>query len=103
MAFSARDSLQRIVEAPRAPNWAVGVDHAGAVRATHESGVIGLPWVVKARSRGRGMTVSFYAPGDDDDLEGDVIGDVTGNPREMGRQLRRLLEDLELVERRSPS
>lgn len=71
--------------------------------ATRDSEVSGLPWVLKARSRGRGMTVSFYAPGDDSELEGDVIGEVTGNAREMGRQLRRLLEDLELVERRSPS
>jgi hypothetical protein len=47
------------------------------------------------------MRVSFYAPGDDSDLEGDVIGELVGNPREMGRQLRTILEDLELVERRS--
>jgi len=35
-----------------------------------------MPWVVSA--------------------EGDVIGEVSGNPREMGRQLRTLLEDTEL-------
>lgn len=69
--------------------------------ATHHSGVTGLPWTVKAHSRGRAMRVSFYAPGDDSDLEGDVIGELVGNPREMGRQLRSILEDLELVERRS--
>jgi hypothetical protein len=45
------------------------------------------------------MQVSFYAPDDDSDLEGDVIGEISGNPREMGRQLRSLLEDLEFPAR----
>jgi len=67
--------------------------------ATRDSGDIGLPWVVKAHSRGRAMQVSAYAPGDDSDLEGEAIGELVGNPREMGRQLRTLLEDLEVVER----
>jgi hypothetical protein len=67
--------------------------------ATRDSGTIGLPWVVKVHSRGRGMQVSFYAPGDDSDLEGETIGELVGNPREMGRQLRTLLEDLDVVER----
>ena len=66
--------------------------------ATFDSGDIGLPWVVKARSRGHGMQVSFYAPGDDSTLEGDVIGDLVGNPREMGRQLRAILEDVQIPE-----
>jgi hypothetical protein len=39
--------------------------------------------------------VSKYQPGDDVEVEGDVIGEVSGNPREMGRQLRDLLADLE--------
>ncbi len=101
MTLSARDSLQRTVDAARSPDWSLGVDRTGAVMATRDSGVIGLPWVVKARPRGRGMTVSFYAPGDDSDLEGDVLGELTGNAREMGRQLRHILEDLELIERRN--
>ncbi len=100
MALSARDSSQRIVDAARSPEWNVTLDRSGAITATRESEVPGFPWVVKARARGHAMTVSFYAPGDDSDLEGDVIGELTGNPREMGRQLRGILEDLELVERR---
>ena len=47
------------------------------------------------------MRVWFYAPGDDSDIEGDDIGELNGNPREMGRQLRGILEDLELIERGS--
>lgn len=101
MALSARDSLQRIMDAARSPDWDLGLDHLGALTATRDSGVAGMPWIVKAHSRGRAMRVSFYAPGDDSDLEGDVIGELAGNPREMGRQLRTILEDLELVERRS--
>jgi hypothetical protein len=39
------------------------------------------------------MRVSLYRPGDDTELEGDVIGEIQGNPREMGRQFRAFLED----------
>lgn len=66
--------------------------------ATRDSGEIGLPWVVTAQRGGRGMRVSLYRPGDDVDVEGDVIGEITGNPREMGRQLRTILEDTETNE-----
>ena len=99
MAFSSRDTLQRLLDAARSPEWSLGLDRNGAVMATRDSGSIGLPWIVKAHARGRGMLVSFYEPGDDSDLEGEVIGELVGNPREMGRQLRVILEDLELVER----
>ncbi len=61
--------------------------------ATRDSGEIGLPWVVTAQRGGKGMRVSLYRPGDDVEVEGDVIGEITGNPREMGRQLRTILED----------
>jgi len=44
------------------------------------------------------MRVSLYRPGDDIDVEGDEIGTISGNPREMGRQLRSILEDIELVD-----
>lgn len=98
---SSRDSLSRILDAARSPQWSLGLDRDGAIMATHDSGDIGLPWVVKARSKGRGMQVSFYAPDDDSDLEGDVIGELAGNPREMGRQLRGLLENLEFPPRPS--
>jgi hypothetical protein len=39
--------------------------------------------------------VSKYHPGDDVAVEGEVIGEISGNPREMGRQLRTLLGDLD--------
>jgi hypothetical protein len=63
--------------------------------ATSDAGDIGLPWVVIATKAGRGLRVSKYEPGDDVEVEGEVIGEVSGNPREMGRQLRDLLADLE--------
>ena len=43
---------------------------------------------------GKGMRVSLYRPGDDVNVEGEVIGEISGNPREMGRQLRSILEQL---------
>jgi len=64
--------------------------------ATKDSGDIGLPWVITAERAGRGMRVSLYRPGDDVELEGDVIGEISGNPREMGRQFRTFLEDAQL-------
>jgi hypothetical protein len=94
MALSPRDALVRLVEAARSPQWSLGLDRAGAVMATRDSGDIGLPWVVKATTRGRAMRVSLYQPGDDCDLDGEIIGEIVGNPREMGRQLRTILEDL---------
>jgi hypothetical protein len=39
------------------------------------------------------MRISLFRPGDDVNLEGDVIGEISGNPREMGRQLRAILEE----------
>ena len=64
--------------------------------ATKDSGQIGLPWVITAERAGKGMRVSLYRPGDDVNVEGDVIGDISGNPREMGRQLRAILEETAL-------
>ena len=43
---------------------------------------------------GRGLRVSLFQPGDALDASGEGIGEVTGNPREMGRELRSMLEDL---------
>ena len=62
--------------------------------ATRDSGEIGLPWVVLATRVGRGRRVSLYRPGDDSTVEGDVLGEISGNPREMGRQLRSILEGI---------
>jgi hypothetical protein len=67
--------------------------------ATRDSGQIGLPWVISAARAGKGMRVSLYQPGDDTEVEGDVLGEISGNPREMGRQLRTFLEETTLVER----
>jgi hypothetical protein len=55
-----------------------------------------MPWVITAERSGRGMKVSLYRPGDDVRVEGDVIGELTGNPRDMGRQFRSYLEDTPL-------
>lgn len=63
--------------------------------ATYDSGDIGRPWVVAAVKAGGRMKVSCYEPGDDVDLDGDVVGELTGAPREMGRQFRALLEATE--------
>ena len=59
--------------------------------ATSEMGEIGMPWVVVASKTGKGLRVSKYQPGDDVDLEGDVLADIVGSPREMGRQIREIL------------
>jgi hypothetical protein len=40
--------------------------------------------------------VSLYQPGDDTESEGEVINEISGNPREMGRQLRTILEETQL-------
>jgi hypothetical protein len=84
------------MDAARSPGWSIGLGRRGQIMATRDSGVIGMPWVISAERAGRGMRVSLYRPGDDVDVEGDVIGEVSGNPREMGRQLRALLEDTPL-------
>ncbi len=63
--------------------------------ATFDSGSIGMPWVVIAERAGRGMRVSCYEPGDDVEFEGEMIGEIAGSARDMGRQLRSLLEETE--------
>ena len=78
------------------PSGVSGKVAAGQVMATRDSGSIGMPWVITAEREGRGMKVSLYRPGDDVRVEGDVIGELSGNPREMGRQLRSFLEDTSL-------
>jgi hypothetical protein len=85
-----------VIDAARTPEWSLGTDRQGQIMATRDSGEIGMPWVVLAARAGRGMRVSMYHPGDDVEVEGEVIGEITGNPREMGRQLRTMLSDLEL-------
>ncbi len=84
------------MDAARTPEWSLGLGRQGQIMATRDSGQIGLPWVVLVVRGGRGMRVSMYHPGDDVEAEGEVIGDITGNPREMGRQLRSMLSDLSI-------
>jgi hypothetical protein len=94
--FSSGGGLQRLIDAARSPEWSIGEGRSGQIMATHDSGRIGLPWVITADRTGRGMRVSLYRPGDDVHAEGDVIGEISGNPREMGRQFRTFLEETEL-------
>jgi hypothetical protein len=91
--FSSAGGTQRIIDAARSPGWSIGEGRNGQIMATSDSGDIGHPWVVTATKSGRGMRVSLYRPGDDVEVEGDVIGEIDGNPREMGRQFRVILED----------
>jgi len=83
------------MDAARTPEWSLGLGRQGQIMATKDSGQIGLPWVVLVAKAGRGMRVSKFHPGDDVEAEGEVVGEITGNPREMGRQLRNLLGELE--------
>jgi hypothetical protein len=87
-------ALGRIMSAARTHEWGLAPGPSGGIMATRESGQIGQPWVVLTERVGRGMRVSLYRPGDAIDVEGDTIGELVGNPREMGRQLRDILEDL---------
>lgn len=95
--MSSRSELERVMDAARSPGWTFGLGRGGEVMATRDSGDIGLPWVVLARRAGRGLAVSLFHPGDDVTAEGEVIGELSGNAREMGRQLRTLLGDLDLA------
>jgi hypothetical protein len=87
--------LSRLARAADTHSWSLAViPSPAAVMATKESGRVGEPWVVMAARGGRGMRVSLYRPGDALDVEGEEVGELSGNPREMGRQLRSILEDL---------
>ena len=94
--FSSSNELQRVIDAARSPRWSIGEGRDRQVMATRDSGSIGLPWVITAQRGGKGMRVSLYRPGDDVNVEGEVIGEITGNPREMGRQLRVILEEFDV-------
>jgi hypothetical protein len=87
--------LGRVAKAAETHSWSVSVTPTSpAVMATRESGRIGEPWVVMAVPGSRGLKVSFFQPGDALDAEGEIVGELKGNPREMGRELRTILEDL---------
>ena len=85
--------LVRVARAAETHSWSVSVVASG-VMATRESGRVGEPWVVMAVPGGRGLRVSFFRPGDALDAAGEDLGELSGNPREMGRGLRAILEDL---------
>ena len=90
---ASNNELSRLAQAAETHAWSLSVlEHA--VMATRESGRIGEPWVVMAVQSGRGVRVSFFRPGDALDAEGEELDQLAGNPREMGRQLRGILEDL---------
>jgi hypothetical protein len=87
--------LGRVAKAAETHSWSVAVVATpAAVMATRESGRIGEPWVVMAVPGGRGLRVSLFQPGDALDAQGEELGELTGNPRELGRGLRTILEDL---------
>jgi hypothetical protein len=87
--------LDRVLKAAQSPDWTLSLD-LGGIKAEKDSGVDGMPYVIVAQRGGRGMKVSLYMPGDDVTVEGDVIGELSGNPRDMGRQLRAFLEEADL-------
>jgi hypothetical protein len=91
----AQSELARVAQAAGTHWWNVSVlDRPAAVMATRESGRLGEPWVVLAVAGGRGLRVSLFQPGDALDAEGEELAQLAGNPRELGRQLRGILEDL---------
>jgi hypothetical protein len=95
IAMTSKNELDRVAQAAGTHSWDLSVIPAPiAVMATRESGRVGEPWVVMAVPGGRGLKVSFYRPGDALDAEGEALCDLSGNPREMGRELRTVLEDL---------
>jgi hypothetical protein len=90
-----KGELARVASAASTHYWDVTVLLApAAIMATRESGRVGEPWVVKAEPGGRGLKVSFFHPGDALDAQGEDLEELSGNPRELGRQLRTILEDL---------
>jgi hypothetical protein len=92
---TSKSELERIAKVADTHAWTVtAVSSPSGLMATKDSGRIGEPWVVMAVPGGRGMRVSFYRPGDELSVEGESLGEVVGNPREMGRELRILLQDL---------
>jgi hypothetical protein len=70
------------------------LDRPLAIMATRDSGHVGAPWVVLATVAGNGLRVSFFNPGDSLDAPGEELDALSGNPRELGRLLRGVLEEL---------
>ena len=91
---NANPELQRVIAAARTPGWSIGVGRDGQIMATRDSGVVGMPTVVMVDGGRSICKVSLYQPGDNVELEGEIIGELRGNPRERGRQLHELLSDV---------
>jgi hypothetical protein len=84
-----------VAQAAVTPGWTLSVlDHPSSLMATRDSGQIGQPWVVMASGSASRLRVSFFEPGDALDAPGEDLAELSGNPRELGRQLRGLLEEL---------
>ena len=92
---TSNPTIQRIMDAARSPQWSFGIGRSGEIMATFDTGVVGMPITVTAVSNRGALRVERFAPGDDVTSEGEFIGEIRGNPRELGRQLRALLEGLE--------
>jgi hypothetical protein len=91
----SKSELERIAHTADTHSWSLSVIQAPmGLMATKESGRVGEPWVVMAVPGGKGLRISFYRPGDALDVEGEELETLAGNPREIGRQLRTVLEDL---------
>ncbi len=84
------------MRAAQSPGWSLGLGRHGDVMATRDSGEIGHPWVLLAKRAGRTTRLFLYHPGDDVEAEGEVVGEISGSARHMGRELREVLSSLEL-------
>jgi hypothetical protein len=91
---NANPEVQRVIAAARTPDWSIGVDSNGHIMATRDSGVEGMPTVVLVDGGRTISKVSLFQPGDNIELEGEIIGELRGNPRERGRQLHELLSEI---------
>jgi hypothetical protein len=88
------DDLRHLIAEAQSPGWSVGVGRANEVMATRDTGEVGRPWVVLARRASQRLHVSLYRPGDDVGAEGEDLATLEGTPRQLGRQLRLVLEGL---------
>jgi hypothetical protein len=93
--MSSSAALTRIARAAETHGWGLSaLERPPAIMATRDSGHVGAPWVVLATVSGDRLQVSFFNPGDSLDAPGEELDEFSGNPRELGRLLRGLLEEL---------
>jgi hypothetical protein len=78
-----------------APGWSLGLGRRGqiigglAIRAWSA-----CRWWSRPSAFGSTYRVPLFQPGDDSELEGDVLAELRGPARDVGRQLRDLLINL---------